>query len=132
MSEYQRNWVINNPHKVRAKARRRRQAVKQAGGEKVDLKELVERAGGRCCLCGLPVLFSVKPGTRLYGTREHYDPVTRGGVTSYATCDLAHHGCNCSKGNRTLEEFRAREAALPVHRRRPALVARQLAALGLL
>lgn len=117
MSVYQRNWVVNNPHEVRRKARRRYQTVRQAGGEKIDFQAIVKRDGGCCVLCGFPVPLAAKPGSALRGTCEHFLPVTRGGVTSYANCGLSHRSCNSSKGQLTLEEFRVREAALPVQRR---------------
>lgn len=126
MSRYQRTWAINNPHKVRAKAGRRHQAIRQVGGEKIDIEVLTSRDNGLCCLCGHPVVAGVRSGHPLRGTVEHLTPVTRDGETSYVNCALAHHSCNASKGDRTLEEFLADEHSLPESRRRSALVATML------
>lgn len=39
-------------------------------------------------------------------TLEHLTPVARGGTHNIDNLDLAHYGCNSSKGAKTLEEYR--------------------------
>lgn len=67
-------------------------------------------SGGRCHLCGLPVL----PED---ATRDHVIPRSLGGPDSGENIKLAHGSCNGARGDIPVEEW----FALPIQTRRQLL-----------
>jgi hypothetical protein len=59
---------------------------------------------GRCWYCGAPCYDEARTPT---GEYEHQIPLSRGGLHAPPNVVLSCHGCNASKGSKTVEEFRA-------------------------
>lgn len=63
------------------------------------IRWLIERDGGFCRLCGLPI------DIRKHGNRpdavsiDHILPVSRGGTNTLDNLQLAHLACNHARGN---------------------------------
>lgn len=93
MKELRRRWYDENyehvwRYNVERKAKRLGVFV-----ETVDRWVVFDRDRGICGVCGNEVEadFDI----------DHVVPLTRGGRHEYANVQLAHRGCNASKGNRT-------------------------------
>lgn len=88
---YKAEWKRRNPDAVRdARARRRALEVHAAAG-RVDRREIFERDGGRCHLCGSlcdPGRFHI----------DHIVPISRGGVHAPSNVAVAHPLCNMRRG----------------------------------
>lgn len=56
-------------------------------------KQLIQKGGAICALCGEPIL-DMKDCTV-----DHIKPKSRGGMTTMENCQLAHRDCNIQKGN---------------------------------
>jgi 5-methylcytosine-specific restriction endonuclease McrA len=68
--------------------------------ELVPIGFLIERDGGICQLCRLPVSLASRAPDPASPTLDHVVPLSRGGEHSKANAQLAHYGCNSAKGNR--------------------------------
>ena len=80
----------------RANRRRRRARQRAVFDQDVTLREVAERDGWRCQLCGR----RVNPLARKYTRRpvlDHIVPISRGGRHASANLQLAHFSCNSSK-----------------------------------
>lgn len=62
------------------------------------------RDGDNCQLCGKRIDFTLPPGDKRSATVDHIVPRSQGGTHDWANLQLAHHGCNSSKGTRPLGE----------------------------
>ncbi|MCI0545147.1 MAG: HNH endonuclease [Actinobacteria bacterium] len=62
------------------------------------LAKLHRDCGGRCHLCGKPVLLED-------ATRDHVVTTSRGGTNAKKNIKLAHQACNSARGDLTLEEW---------------------------
>lgn len=71
-----------------------------------------EASDKTCILCGQPIDKTLPRHHRLTLTIEHLTPVSRGGKHDIDNLDFAHFRCNSSKNNKTLEEYRERQARL--------------------
>ena len=91
-AERQRLWRLRSPEKARAQQARRAHQKRGLPWEKIDKRQLYERDGGRCHLCGKRVAFEVM-------TLDHMVPMVRGGGYTWANLKVAHRSCNCSKGD---------------------------------
>jgi len=91
--EKYRDMVLQQTQKRRAKQ-------KDAFVEDVILSILYERDSGACGICEKPVDRSLLYPAHLSSSIDHVLPISRGGEHSYANTQLAHLGCNISKGTR--------------------------------
>ncbi len=78
--------------------------MKRRGEDNVEYnhqqwKETVIFFGGECAYCGR----TMKKGERL--TRDHLEPISRGGKTVQSNVVPACTSCNCSKGNTEWHEW---------------------------
>lgn len=113
--EKDRLYIQNNPEKVRRKGQRRRKnkpeqsrlycanrralKLKAVGTHSVsDLKKQYQRQKGKCFYCNDPL-------NHVYH-EDHVVPLTRGGSNDMANIVLACPGCNQSKGNKLLHEWK--------------------------
>lgn len=84
-----------------------RRALRKTNGkvETINPKEIFDRDGWRCQLCGKKVskkLYKIK-GTKRYANApsiDHIIPISRGGEHIKANVQCACYLCNCRKGNR--------------------------------
>jgi len=84
-------------HRVRARKR-------GVGYEVFQPREIHERDGWRCQLCGLPVLPDKPPLHPRYPTLDHIVPLSLGGPHSRANVQCACRGCNIAKGTDAMGE----------------------------
>lgn len=91
-SDNNRQWRLSNPYKAMLKNLRKR-------GKRLvidtDLELIFNRDNGTCQYCGSTSNLSL----------DHRTPVCRGGESSIENLCVACLTCNCSKGNKTPEEF---------------------------
>lgn len=66
--------------------------------EDIELSVLFERDKGLCGLCRRKVNPKLKYPHRGSASIDHIIPFSKGGEHSYANTQLAHFGCNGSKG----------------------------------
>ena len=78
---------------------KRRQRIKSAWIEDVDIKVLIERDQGICQLCFNPVDLEVHPNHNHAPSKDHIIPIVHGGEHSYNNTQLAHRICNSKKGD---------------------------------
>lgn len=78
----------------------------------ITLDKLYDRDGGRCQLCGqmcnwndYVIRDGIKIVGNMYPSKDHIIPISKGGVESWNNVQLAHRGCNSSKGNRLIKHF---------------------------
>lgn len=77
---------------------RRRARLRNAFVEDVDRKEIYERDGWICQLCGKPIPKDAVWPDPLYPSLDHIIPLARGGMHSRANSQAAHFRCNNIKG----------------------------------
>lgn len=107
LREGTRKWRAANPDKVGA-ASARRASIELAGNASYEDIEAKWEAGDQtCCLCGTPIDPDLPSNHREGRTLEHLTPIMRGGRHDIDNLDFAHRSCNSSKGNMTLEEYKA-------------------------
>lgn len=68
-------------------------------GQWIELIAAWRRTDGLCGICGEPVDLKVERGPR-QPTIDHIIPVSRDGGGERTNLQVAHRGCNSSKGNR--------------------------------
>lgn len=98
--EYAKQYLKDNPERMRAIRRNRKSRIKAQRFEftERDWRRLVDRYRGCCAYCG------VKPATPLQ--REHVIPIARGGRHSAGNILPACARCNGSKKAKLLSEWR--------------------------
>lgn len=85
----------------------------------VTVPAMRKAQGDECCYCGVTMLFMSFPkGQRdpRQATLEHVLAISKGGSHTFDNCAIACWGCNSSKGNKTLDEWRANEQHPAQHR----------------
>jgi 5-methylcytosine-specific restriction endonuclease McrA len=83
-----------------------------AAVEEFTVRDVYERDGGRCYLCGLPTLADLDDGRQATSASlDHVVPIEQGGGHTLDNVRLTHLRCNTVKGRRTPEEARAVLAA---------------------
>lgn len=75
----------------------RKQQMKAAYREPVNIKRLYRRDNGACRICGLPVPNTTEPSNPWAATTDHVIPLSKGGEHSMGNCQLAHRICNSLK-----------------------------------
>lgn len=88
------------PATFAAKDARRRMKLAQATVEVFDPMEVFDRDGWVCQLCNEPVDRDAEYPDPGYRSLDHIVPISKGGEHSRRNTQLAHLGCNVSKGNR--------------------------------
>jgi len=88
-----------------AKNRRRRAAKRGKPSEPYTLAEIAERDRHRCQLCRRKVNMTLKAPRPKSPTIDHVIPIADGGDDTRANVQLAHFGCNSSKGARGLQQL---------------------------
>jgi len=95
-----RKWYATpHGHAVRRAEGHARRAAGELTAE--DVMRLLDEAGGRCVYCGREAPLEI----------EHILPVARGGTNAMSNLAAACRSCNSSKGAKTVDEWRKREAA---------------------
>jgi 5-methylcytosine-specific restriction endonuclease McrA len=98
-------WVKENPEKALANCHKRRARVLGAEGTYTveDIKAILASQNGLCVgiNCGKDI-------SKRF-TIDHILPLVRGGSNWPANLQLTCKSCNCKKGKRTMEEWRAAE-----------------------
>lgn len=84
----------------------RRGARHDPGAERVVWREVMERDGWVCQICGRKTKKSARPGDPLAASIDHIVPLSRGGAHSYRNTQCACMECNTRKGNRTAGQLR--------------------------
>lgn len=87
--------------RYRVKGYRRRALLADVPHDAYTIQEIAERDGYQCQLCGLPV--DMAATGRDKPSIDHIVPLSRGGTDEIQNVELAHFGCNSSKGNREEE-----------------------------
>lgn len=64
----------------------------------ITLPRLIKRDKGKCQICGLKVDVEADTNSNEYPSIDHIMAVANGGVHSWDNVQLAHRGCNTSKG----------------------------------
>ena len=99
VNRYNREWRKRNPEKARLYLRvsnhKRRAAAGSAHWTRDEWLALLERYGGRCHYCGADGRMDA----------DHRIPLSRGGSNTIENIVPACKSCNCSKNDRTEEEF---------------------------
>lgn len=88
-----------------AKNRRRRALKRSAQAEPYTLAEIAARDKFRCQLCGRKVNMQIKAPHRKSPTIDHVIPIVENGDDTRANVQLAHRGCNSSKGARGSQQL---------------------------
>jgi 5-methylcytosine-specific restriction endonuclease McrA len=98
--EKENEYRNKHPDKFHAKQSRRRAREKNAFVETVNRKVVYERDNGICGICGELINLSYTAPHRLSVSIDHIIPLSKGGLHTYDNIQIAHYGCNSSKGNR--------------------------------
>lgn len=86
--------------KYRANCHRRRALKKGVASEPYTTRQIAERDGFTCGLCGGAVVMSTPYPDPWSPTIDHVIPLIRGGDDTRANVQLAHFTCNSAKGAR--------------------------------
>lgn len=89
-----------NASKKAAYHRRRARKRKAQSVERVVAEEVFERDGWSCGICGEAVEPNCEWPDPLSPSLDHIVPLSKGGAHSLENVQLAHLGCNVSKGDR--------------------------------
>jgi 5-methylcytosine-specific restriction endonuclease McrA len=68
------------------------------------VKAVIEKADGKCQLCGSPVDLSLVSPHPLSASIDHIVPKSKGGPRNIQNCQLAHRQCNIDKGDKEPHE----------------------------
>jgi 5-methylcytosine-specific restriction endonuclease McrA len=102
--ERKRQYWRDNPEQAREACRRRRALLASAAGSHTveEILALLDKQGGICVGpgCGADIMES--------WTVDHKIPLTREGSDDVGNLQLLCHPCNCSKNDRTMDEWRGR------------------------
>jgi len=97
-------WRAKDPEKARdvmnAAARRRRARRAGVPSEPWTTREICERDGWICQLCGDPIDPATPWLDALSGTADHIQPLAAGGPDLKTNLQAAHLACNAAKGDR--------------------------------
>jgi 5-methylcytosine-specific restriction endonuclease McrA len=72
---------------------------------KAKYRQIVERDGSACWLCGLPV--KKTPRGKMRPSIDHAIPKSEGGTADIANLRLAHYACNQARGNKVPDDHLA-------------------------
>lgn len=91
-------WYRRNPERAAGYVAKRKALLRGNRGEPYSRREVFERDGWRCGICGLQILPDAVG--REKATIDHIVPISRGGADSWDNVQAAHFSCNSSKGAR--------------------------------
>jgi len=101
---YNQHWNLENPEQARMYKERRRARVINAFVEDVDAREIYERDGYLCHICGQAVDPGLKYPDPMSASLDHIIPlaagIEAGGLHSRTNVAMAHLRCNIKKGPR--------------------------------
>jgi len=97
------NWKSLNRDKVAESNGRWRKRVFDAEGQysSEDLRHLYDEQDGLCGYCGIRIYWAIKRDV----TVDHIIPISRNGTNNADNLILCCLHCNCSKNNKTLQEW---------------------------
>lgn len=101
--ERNKEWAKNNPERYKAIMANRYARDKNAEGfyTQEDINNIYEELGGRCEYCGISIFFEIPRDVHI----DHIIPLSRGGTNWPDNLTLACRECNCSKSDKTPEEW---------------------------
>jgi 5-methylcytosine-specific restriction endonuclease McrA len=94
-----------NAEHWRQKNRRRRALLRNAVSEPYTLAEIAERDQHRCQLCRRKVDMELQSPHPMSPSIDHMVPLAEEGDDTRANVQLAHRGCNTSKGVRGSQQL---------------------------
>lgn len=97
-SAYGAAWRAAHPEEVREFNHLRRARLAGVPSERFTLADVIARDGWRCAICGGKVDPKAKGRDRK--SLDHIVPISLGGPHTLANAQLAHFGCNSTKGAR--------------------------------
>jgi 5-methylcytosine-specific restriction endonuclease McrA len=98
--------LAGDPEKIRQKdrmkTRRRRAKVNDPGAEDIYIDVVGDRDGWRCGIpaCGRKVDKVKRHPHPLSPSIDHIEPLSKGGLHTYANVRIAHLRCNIARSNR--------------------------------
>lgn len=92
------------PEKTRDQNRKRRALKRTTRVERISEKIVYLRDGGICQHCKKRVDKKLKNRHPMSASLDHIVPLSKGGTHTYNNVQLAHLGCNVSKGNNLLPQ----------------------------
>lgn len=98
-----KKWAEDNPERYKALFANRYALEKNAVGSysMEDLLHLYDEQEGRCAYCGISIYWTVKNDIHV----DHVLALSRGGTNWPDNLALACRDCNCSKKEKTVEEW---------------------------
>lgn len=106
--DWKAQWRSQNAHREREYSRRRRSRIRGGEVEAFTEREIFERDGWRCYICGVETSDQVPALSPERAEIEHVVPIARGGSHTRANVRCACHRCNALKGShRTPDDVRA-------------------------
>lgn len=100
-----KKWRENNRDAAIMYAHNRRVQFENVTKEEFTVQEIFVRDKGICHLCKKDIDLAFPRFHPLSLTIDHIIPISRGGDHTRANVKVAHWSCNCSKGNRLMEEL---------------------------
>lgn len=95
------NWKSDNADRVRElgreHVRRRRAVTRGLHAEKFTDKQVRERSGDRCYLCGKKIDFTLSHPHRKSPSVDHITPISKGGTHTLDNVAMTHLDCNLRK-----------------------------------
>lgn len=100
-------YSSNPQHLARARIKNAAYRARKRGAaiEKIDPFEIFARDNWLCQLCGESVDPQFKGTDPRAASLDHIMPLSKGGTHERANVQLAHFGCNASKGNKIPEDL---------------------------
>jgi 5-methylcytosine-specific restriction endonuclease McrA len=97
-----KQFMKNNPHKVREIARKRRATKRANGWEKYTEAQVLELHGAVCHICGNPINLTLdrrigKEGWEMSLHIDHVIPISKGGPDKLSNVKPSHGKCNLKK-----------------------------------
>ena len=86
--------------------RRKRALHLAVHSEPYTRKQVFEKSGGICGICGLPIETNHGVRRQLWFTVDHIQPISKGGEDTLQNVQAAHNLCNMTKNNLVLAEDR--------------------------
>ncbi len=93
----------NHTHSCKHYSRARKLGLPRERG--ITLKNLIERNGLTCAICGLPCFYEGDGKGDLYPSIDHIIPMNKGGGHTWDNVQIAHRICNSNKRDYIGEEW---------------------------
>lgn len=95
-----RKWHESNREVLRANNHRRRVLARSAQSDRFVARDIFERDGWACQICGVALDSTIKFPDPLSPSLDHIVPISRGGTHTLDNVQAACMGCNWAKGPR--------------------------------